>query len=427
MIEECLYGAVSDLQGVARFDNYLKLAHKKYSGSTLDLLIYEIDRDIDQFSGRWDKTRFPAPHYHSLKAKYELVYELVNSLGDKFLQLKECVKKEMASLYFDHENIKDIADLQAHLLEKLEAKSIANLYNKEIVQGTTIKTNSAKLGSGSGSTEWTEDQSKAFHKMWKAKSVPWEQEKTDKKKVIDYIKKIDEENKDLHNKPVRKCQLYLDFLKENKISNCHSCFSNGCLNRYRAASQLNLEFNGGKKCDRSAEWKFGHLKDLNERGSFKEAGKLKTQTVSLQPFQAPPSSNSFMDSLYRFEAQQEDLDDLPANIITATRGRYTAKTIPDISKTFEHKRADLVCDICGEDEMSGFDIIDHWVDEHDVNIHERDVSARVKDWNKALEKYEDRNDFSDETEFITDPYTYSPKKEPTALPPGPPHMWTYYK
>ena len=112
------------------------------------------------------------------------------------------------------------------------------------------------------------------------------------------------------------------------------------------------------------------------------------------------------------------MDDLPANIITATRGRYTAKTIPDISKTFKQTRPDLVCDICGEDEMSGFDIIDHWVDAHDINIHEKEISARVKDWNKALEKYEDRNDLSNETEFITDPYTYSPKEEPTATAPG---------
>ena len=31
VIEECLYGAVSDLEGVARLDNYLKLQHKKFT------------------------------------------------------------------------------------------------------------------------------------------------------------------------------------------------------------------------------------------------------------------------------------------------------------------------------------------------------------------------------------------------------------
>ena len=146
VIEECLYEAVSDLEGVARLDNYLKLGHKKFTGSTLELLIHDIDREVDSFQGTWEKTKDPGPHHYCLKAKYELVYEIVNSLGDKYSQLNECVKKEMASLYFDHKNIKEIADLQAHLLEKLEAKSIANQYNKDIIQvGNTIKTNAAKV------------------------------------------------------------------------------------------------------------------------------------------------------------------------------------------------------------------------------------------------------------------------------------------
>ena len=41
MIEECLYGAISDLEGVARLDNYLKLQYKKFMGSTLELLIHD--------------------------------------------------------------------------------------------------------------------------------------------------------------------------------------------------------------------------------------------------------------------------------------------------------------------------------------------------------------------------------------------------
>ena len=44
--------------------------------------------------------------------------------------------------------------------------------------------------------------------------------------------------------------------------------------------------------------------------------------------------------------------------------------------------------------MSAFDIIDHWADVHDINVHEKNISARVKDWNRALEEYENRDDFS---------------------------------
>ena len=60
----------------------------------------------------------------------------------------------MASLYFDPEKIKEITDLQKHLLEKLEAKSIANQYNKDIiVVGNIIKTQTAKFGT---TPQWTE-------------------------------------------------------------------------------------------------------------------------------------------------------------------------------------------------------------------------------------------------------------------------------
>merc|ERR1712237_311348 len=64
------------------------------------------------------------------------------------------------------------------------------------------------------------------------------------------------------------------------------------------------------------------------------------------------------------------------------------------------------------------DIIDHWVDEHDINIHENNMSAKVKDWNKALEKHEDRIDLSNETEFTTNTHTHSPRGEPTVTASG---------
>ena len=109
------------------------------------------------------------------------------------------------------------------------------------------------------------------------------------------------------------------------------------------------------------------MKDLNEKANFKEVGNLVTATVSLQPFQASYSPNSLVDSLYRFGEEKEDMDTLPANMITATRARYTVGTIPDVKKTLERTGSDIVCDICGDDEMSAFDIIDHWAEDHDIN------------------------------------------------------------
>ena len=76
------------------------------------------------------------------------------------------------------------------------------------------------------------------------------------------------------------------------------------------------------------------MKDLDEKANFREVGKLETATVSLQPFQASSSSNSLLDSLLIFNAEKANMDTLPATTITATRARYTASTVPDVSETF---------------------------------------------------------------------------------------------
>ena len=55
----------------------------------------------------------------------------------------------------DPVGIKDIPDLQKHLYDKLEAKSIADLYNKELIHvGKRIPTHVAKLKEG----RWTSEQ-----------------------------------------------------------------------------------------------------------------------------------------------------------------------------------------------------------------------------------------------------------------------------
>ena len=134
VIEECLYSAVSDLEGVARMDSYLKLQRKKFSGSTLEVLMHEISREVNNYHGVWDKEKDPGPWFYCLKIKYELIYELVSGLGEKYSQLKECIRKEMAGLFWDNPNIKEITELQTHLLKILESKCIASHYNKDILQ-----------------------------------------------------------------------------------------------------------------------------------------------------------------------------------------------------------------------------------------------------------------------------------------------------
>ena len=96
-------------------DNFLNLNYTKFTGATLELLVYDVDREVDAFQGTWDRAKNPGKYTHCLKTKYELVYDIIRNLGDKFAQLKECTRKEISKLYFEPVGIKDIPDLQKHL------------------------------------------------------------------------------------------------------------------------------------------------------------------------------------------------------------------------------------------------------------------------------------------------------------------------
>ena len=74
IVENCLYGAVSDVEGVTRMDNFLNLNYTKFTGATLELLVYDVDREVDAFQGTWDRAKNPGNYTHCLKTKYELVY-----------------------------------------------------------------------------------------------------------------------------------------------------------------------------------------------------------------------------------------------------------------------------------------------------------------------------------------------------------------
>ena len=68
-VENCLYEAVSDEEGVARLDNFLNLSHTKFTGTPLELLVNDVDREVDAFQGTWDKTKDHCLYTHSLMTK----------------------------------------------------------------------------------------------------------------------------------------------------------------------------------------------------------------------------------------------------------------------------------------------------------------------------------------------------------------------
>ena len=104
-----------------------------------------------------------------------------------------------------------------------------------------------------GKTEgrWPEDQRAKFTNLWKEKSPPMNEERENQKKLVDYIKKLAEEKKELSNTPVITSKEYKKYTKENNIRACHSCFSQGCLARTQAAKALGLTYNGSKTCKKT--------------------------------------------------------------------------------------------------------------------------------------------------------------------------------
>ena len=141
-------------------------------------------------------------------------------------QLKECAKKEIAKLYFGTDGIKDISELQQFLLDKFEAKSIADYYNKDVIYiGKKIPAQVAKVKEG----RWSKEDLEKFKLAWQKKTPKKEEEKANTLKVIAFIKKLDGEKKDLHNTAVASNRDYTNFLKTNKIKCCSTCFTQSCL------------------------------------------------------------------------------------------------------------------------------------------------------------------------------------------------------
>ena len=395
VIEECLNGAISDLEGVARMDSYLKLRTKKYTGATLELLMHEIDRDVNNSQGTWDKSKDPKQHFFCMKIKYELVYDLVSSIGEKYSQLKECVRKELAAIFWDHDKIKEMTELQTLLLAKLEAKSIANHYNKDILHiGNVVRAQTAQIGE---KPQWTEEQCQAFEKEWRANAVSQNKEKEDRVKVIDMVKKLDGDDKDLHGMPVKGNKKVYDIMRDLQYQCCFHCFSNGCLARYRAAAKLNLVYTGSRSCDRSRQWKFGELADLNVGAKFtkdkknfknfkKDKKTIPAKTATLVPAPSPP----ILEDL-KCQAYDDDPILTPANIINIQRAKFTSENVPDMDVFGSVEAWTWTCEICGREDMEAFEAVDHWLEAHGIDaltLVEQDVSVQVNRWNQALEAYE---------------------------------------
>ena len=202
-IQDCLYAAISDEQGVSRMNNFLALNHTKFTGAPLELLVNDVDREVDAFLGMSNETfkdtkqRDHCLYTHNLLTKYEIIFDIVRNLDGKFAQLKKCVQKELSKLYFNPSTILDIPDLQKHLYDKLDAKSITNLYRTEPIHvGRKLPVQAAGIKGEPKSGVWTDEERKKFEEAFKGKGLSYSKDDEIKTELVNMIRKLDE-NKEL--------------------------------------------------------------------------------------------------------------------------------------------------------------------------------------------------------------------------------------
>ena len=130
--------------------------------------------------------------------------------------------------------------------------------------------------------------------------------------------------------------------------------------------------------------------------------------MAIQPEPLLPASNSILDDLISFEAENnENSDDrfmwIPSKMLRArARPRFTADTIPDTKVMFlDVNVLDKECIICGLNELNTLDMIEHWDEDHGLAM-----KATVEEWNATLEEYDETDN---EPEFT--PSTHSPGQE----------------
>ena len=303
-------------------------------------------------------------------------------MSDKFAQLKVCAKKEIARLYFDQAGLKDITELQQHLLSKLEAKSIADLYNKDVIHvgGKKIPTQAAKIKDGADSNKWSKEDLDKYHALWKQKATTREEDMAIRNKIVTFIKKLDEEKKDLCNSAVASNKDFLSFLKNNNFRCCYSCFSQTCLIKLEVAKKVGAGFRGNRSCRRDEKgwkgWQFGHLENLKlwENRPF-----MKTVTVSIRPASSDPGTSHLVNDLET--NWMDEITEISSQMArVTTRPRFNSRTIPKSDELLAYSDSNSKkCAICGIGGMYALDLLIHLNDDHGL-----EADSTVTKWNLSL-------------------------------------------
>ena len=91
----------------------------------------------------------------------------------------------------------DIPDLQKHIYDKLDAKSLSTQYRTEPIHvGRKLPVQAAGIKGHPGSGMWNEEDTKKFKKAWEGKGVPNFKDNAVKTELVTMIRRLSS-NKDL--------------------------------------------------------------------------------------------------------------------------------------------------------------------------------------------------------------------------------------
>lgn len=411
-IKECLFGAISDEQGVSRMTNFLALNHTKFSEAPLELLVNMVDRDVDTFLGnssdvfRDSKKRQHCLLTHNLLTKYEIIFDIVRNLDSKFTLLKECVLKELSKFYFDPKTILDIPDLQKHLYSKLDAKSLSTLYRQEPVHvARKLPVQTAEFSSQPGSGKWSEEETLKFKKAWEEskKGIPNSKDDAIKNELVTLIRGLG-------------CSKELEdtYVKEHKdVKECMDkagyrfCFSPNCNEKSILARKIGMNFNPRSDFSRKKGWlKFSGVKDnlklTTEIKGRRPPKKLKLPTKVTTITVKDQTSPIVINQLDKF--MEEDVEDLEYGFVPCPSFNMKAKVLfseanlPDtVAWRADPDTEDKSCPICYWGEMDLGEMRMHLITEQDLLM-----DSPLCEWQAVKEDYGTDSEDEEETEEATE-------------------------
>ena len=304
-VQDCLFKAIGDEQGVTRMSKFLALNYTKFSEQPLELLFNRVDHEVDAFLGKTNevfedtKKRKHCLFTYSLLTKYEIIFDIVRNLDSKFTLLKECVQKEVSKFYFNPTTILDIPDLQKHLYDKLDAKSLSTQYRTEpVIVGRKLPVHAASLKGVASQAEWTPEQSSQFQLTYQKRKIHNKKDDEIRNELITLARKLSD-NKDLKDTAVSDHDQIKEVLKKNNdLKVCFYCMSPNCFTRKQVARGMGLQFSSRKECKSGEKMKFGKAKEalklsseLPKPNGFMNCPKASTKQTVLS-FKAQPDSET---------------------------------------------------------------------------------------------------------------------------------------